>query len=62
MTSIKYSSFQEFGQEFELAHLTEGNYPIINTNGLPHITKINHNVNSMEKLLPIMEYVDEALF
>jgi len=62
MTSIKYSSFQEFGYESELAQLTKVNCPIINTIGLPHITKINHNVNSIEKLLPIMGYVDEAFF
>jgi hypothetical protein len=58
MTSIKYPSFQEFGQESELTQLVEGNCPRIDTRGLPHITKIN----DLEKLLPIMRYIDETKF
>jgi len=45
-----------------LAQVAEGNYPIINVSGLPCITKINHMVNGLEKLLPIMGHIDESLF
>jgi len=62
MTSIKYSSFQEFRQESKLAQLIDGNYPIIDVKGITQITKINHTVNDMEKLLLIVGYVDETLF
>ena len=36
--------------------------PRIDASGLPCITKVNHMVNDLGKLLPIMEYVDETLF
>jgi len=58
----KYLSFQEFGQEFELNQIAEGKCPRIDANRLPCITKINHMVNDLGKLLSIMGYVDETLF
>ena len=58
----KYLSFQEFGQESELAKVAEGKCPRIDASGLPCITKINHMVNDLGKLLSIMEYVDETFF
>ena len=58
----KYLSFQEFRQESELAQVAEGKCPRIDDSGLPCITKINHMVNDLGKLLSIMEYVDETLF
>ena len=57
-----YLSFQEFGQESELAQVVEGKCPRIDASGLPCITKINHMVNDLGKLLSIMEYVDETFF
>jgi hypothetical protein len=62
LTFVKYQSFQEFGYESKLAQVAKGNYPIINVSGLPYITKINHMVNGLEKLLPIMGHIDESLF
>ncbi|KAL9334366.1 hypothetical protein Peur_074505 [Populus x canadensis] len=58
----KYLSFQEFGQESELNQIAEGKCPRIDANRLPCITKINHMVNDLGKLLSIMGYVDETLF
>ena len=53
----KYLSFQEFGQESELAQIAEGKCPRIDASGLPCITKVNHMVNDLGKLFSIMEYV-----
>jgi hypothetical protein len=61
MTYIKYPSFQEFGQEFELTQVVEGKCSRIDASGLSCNTKINHMVNGLEKLLPIMGYIDETL-
>ena len=58
----KYLSFQEFRQESKLAQIAEEKCPRIDVSGLPCITKINHMVNDLGKLLSIMEYVDETLF
>jgi len=58
----KYLSFQEFGQESELTHVAEGKCPRIDASNLPCITKINHMVNDLGKLLSIMEYIDETIF
>ena len=58
----KYLSFQKFGQESELAQIAERKCPRIDVSGLPCITKVNHMVNDLGKLLSIMEYVDETLF
>ena len=55
-------SFQEFGQEFELTQVAEGKCPRIDASRLPCITKINHMVHYLGKLLPIMKYIDETLF
>jgi len=52
----------ELMQKSKLTQVVEGNCPRIDARGLPHITKINHVVNDLEKLLLIMEYVDETLF
>jgi hypothetical protein len=49
-------------QKSELTQVVEGNCLRIDACGLPHITKINHMVNDLEKLLLIMGYVDETLF
>jgi hypothetical protein len=57
-----YLSFQEFGQESELTQVAKGKCPRIDASGLPCITKINHMVNDLGKLLSIMEDVDETLF
>jgi len=40
----------------------EGNSPRIDVSGLQHITKIIHMINDLEKLLPIIGYVNETLF
>jgi hypothetical protein len=50
----KYLSFQEFGQESELTQVAEGKCPRIDASRLPCITKINHMVNDLGKLLSIM--------
>jgi hypothetical protein len=62
LTFVKYQSSQEFGYDSELAQVAEVNYPIINVSGLSCITKINHMMNGLEKLLPIMGYINETLF
>jgi acetolactate synthase small subunit len=59
MTSIKYPSFQKFRQVSELTQVAEGNCPRIDVSGLSCITKINHMVNDMEKLLPIIGHIEE---
>ena len=58
----KYLSFQEFGQESELTQVAEGKCPRIDASRLPGITKINHMVNDLGKLVSIMEYIDETIF
>jgi hypothetical protein len=45
-----------------LNQIAEGKCPRIDANRLPCITKINHMVNDLGKLLSIMGYVDETLF
>jgi hypothetical protein len=55
----KYLSFQEFGQESELTQVAKGKCPRIDASRLPCITKINHMVNDLGKLLSIMEYIDD---
>jgi len=58
----KYLSFQEFGQESELTQVAEEKCPRIDASRLPCITKINHMVNDLGKLLSIMKYIDETIF
>jgi hypothetical protein len=45
-----------------LNQIAEGKCPRIDANRLPCITKINHMVNDLGKLLSIMGYVDKTLF
>ena len=61
MNSIKYLSFQEFRQESKLTQIAERNYLRIDASRLSCITKINHMVNDLEKLLLIMGYINETL-
>jgi hypothetical protein len=61
MNSIKYLSFQEFRQESKLTQIAERNYLRIDVSRLSCITKINHMVNDLEKLLLIMGYINETL-
>ena len=58
----EYQSFHKFGQESEMTQVVEGKCPRININKLPEITKINHTINDLEKIWPIMRYVDDTLF
>jgi hypothetical protein len=62
MTSIKYLSFQDFGQKSEMTQLAEGNCPGINANELTHITNVNYMINDLEKFIPIIGYIDETVF
>jgi len=62
MNSIKYLSFQEFRQESKLIQIAERNYLRIDASRLSCITKINHMVNDLEKLLLIIGYINETLF
>jgi len=54
MTPVKYPFFEELMQKSELTQVVERNCLRIDACGLPHITKINHTVNDLEKLLLIM--------
>jgi hypothetical protein len=58
----KYLSFQKFKQESELTQIFEGKCQKIDASGLLCITKINHMVNNLGKLLSIIGYVDETFF
>jgi hypothetical protein len=58
----KYLSFQKFKQESELTQIFEGKCQKIDASGLLCITKINHMVNDLGKLLSIIGYVDETFF
>jgi len=49
-------------QEFGLTQIAKGNHSRINSSGFPRIKKINHMVNYLDKLLPVMGYVNEVLF
>ena len=55
-------TFLEYEERSEMTQITEGDCPRAKINELPHVTKIHCSIKSVKRLMPIMGYVDEALF